>query len=132
MTASPEPAPPQGPAASLRSLGENLVALLHTRIELATVELREEGERRKEMAVLAAVAAVFLAMGALLFALFVVILFWDTHRILAAGGMTALYAGIGLFAVIRLKQSVRESPPPFEATLAEFAKDVEALKGARE
>ena len=113
-------------------MGESLVALLHTRIELAAVELQEEGERRKEMVVLAAVAAVFLAMGAVLFAMFVVIVFWDSHRLLAAGGMTALYVGIGVAALARLRRSARESPPPFEATLAELAKDIDALKGARE
>lgn len=128
---SPDPAEAgAGAAASLQSLGQHLAALLHTRIELAIVELREEGERRKRMVFLAAAAGVFLAMAALLFAFFVVVLFWDTHRLAAAGAVTAIYAGIGLYAAARLRRAARESPPPFEATLAEFAKDVDALKGS--
>ena len=113
-------------------MGESLVALFQTRVELAAVELQEEGERRKEMVVLAAVAGVFLTMAAILFAMFVVIVFWDTHRLLAAGGMTALYTAIGLVAVARLKRSASEAPPPFEATRAELAKDVEAFRKERE
>lgn len=117
---------------SLRALAGSFAALVHTRIELAVVELREEGERRKEMAVLAAVAAVFLAMAALLFALFIVFLFWETHRVAAALGVTVVYLGIGLYALSRLKRLGREAPKPFEATLSELAKDVEALRGQHE
>lgn len=117
---------------SLRALAGSFAALVRTRLELAVVELREEGERRKQMAVLAAVAGVFLAMAAMLFALFVVIVFWDTHRIAAAAGVTIVYLGIGLFALSRLRQSARAAPKPFEATLAELAQDVEALRGRHE
>ena len=35
-------------------------------------------------------------------------------------------------ALARLRQKARSSPPPFEATLAEFAKDLEMLKGSDE
>jgi uncharacterized membrane protein YqjE len=117
---------------SIRALAGSFVALVRTRIELAVLELREEGERRKQMAVLAAVAGVFLAMAAMLFALFIVVLFWDTHRVAAAGAVTVIYLAIGLIALGRLKQRGREAPPPFEATLAELAKDVEALRSGHE
>lgn len=121
-----------GPLHSLRSMGASFVALLHTRIELAVLELREEGQRRKEMLVLGAVAGVFLTLAALLLAAFVVILFWDTHRVAAAGGVTAAYLAIGVIALARMRGRARDNPPPFEATLAELARDVQALKGRDE
>ena len=117
-----------GPLDSLRALGATLLALIGTRAELLVVELREEGERRKEMLVLAGVAAVFLALGLLLVAFFVVVLFWDTHRVIAAAAVTLTYLAIGAGALARLRQKAHSSPPPFEATLAEFAKDLEMLK----
>jgi len=117
---------------SLRALGGSFVGLLRTRVELAVVELQEEGERRKGMVLLAAVAAIFVTLAALLFALFVVVLFWDTHRVAAAGVMTLLYLAIGAYAFSRLKRRAAESPPPFEATLAELRKDADALKGSHE
>src|SRR5690606_35380898 len=99
-----------------------------TRLELALVELQEEGERRAAMLGLAAVAGVFLALAALLLAAFVVIALWDSHRLLAAGGVTVAYGAIGLYALLRMRRARRESPPPFAATLAELASDVEALR----
>ena len=129
MSQPPPASPAPGPLDSLRGLGATFVAMLRTRAELAVVELRQEGERRKQMLVLACAAAVFLTLAAGLFAFFVVLLFWDSHRLLAAGGVTVLYMAIGLYAIARLRRAARESPPPFEATLAELAKDVEALRG---
>jgi uncharacterized membrane protein YqjE len=117
---------------SLRSLAGSFVALVRTRVELAVLELREDGERRKDMVVLAAAAGAFLAMAAMVFALFVIVVFWDTHRVAAAGAMTVLYLAVGLFALLRLRRLRAEAPPPFEATLAELARDVEALRGEHE
>ncbi len=124
--------PHPGPLDSLRSLGATFLALIGTRAELLVVELREEGERRKEMLVLAGVAAVFLALGLLLAAFFVVVVFWEANRIAAAAAVTVLYLAIGAWALLRLKAKARASPPPFEATLAEFAKDLEMLKARDE
>lgn len=130
-----QPNPPgaeRGPLDSLRSLGTTFLSLVGARVELAVTEFREEGERRKEMLVVAVAAGVFLTLGALLLALFIVIVFWDEHRVAAAAAVTLAYLGIGGYMVLRLKRLVRESPPPFEATLAEFAKDAEAMRGADE
>jgi uncharacterized membrane protein YqjE len=52
--------------------------------------------------------------------------------VLAAAGVTLLYLGIGAFAVMKLKEKVRAAPPPFEASLAEFAKDRELMRGRDE
>jgi uncharacterized membrane protein YqjE len=126
------PLPPQGAAASLRSLAATLVEMVGTRAELALVELREEGVRRKQLLALAATGALFVALGLLLAALFVVVLFWDTHRIAAAAAVTLLYLAIGGFAFMRLAARQRASPPPFEATLRELAADRELLRGRHE
>lgn len=118
-----------GPAASLRALGATLLELAGSRIELAVVELREEGERRKGMLALVLVGALFLALGLLLAAAFVVVLLWDEHRLLALGGVTLLYLGIAAFSFLKVRQLAREAPPPFEATLRELAADREMLRG---
>lgn len=121
-----------GPAASLRALGATLLELVGSRVELAVVELREEGERRKGMLVLAAVGALFMALGLLLMAGFIVLLFWDTHRLAALGIVTLVYLGIAAFCFVRLRQQQLEAPPPFEATLRELAADREMLGGRHE
>ena len=117
---------------TLRALGASFLGLVRSRIELAVVELQEVGERKKGLLTLAVVAGVFLSLGALLFAMFVVVLFWDTHRVVAAGIVTAVYLAIGAFALMRLKQRAAEMPPPFAATLEELKRDVAALGGKNE
>lgn len=130
VESSPEIAP--GPVASLRSLAATLMELLGARAELAVVELREEGERRKEMLALAAVAGLFLALGLALAALFVVVLFWDTYRLAAIGGVTFAYLGIAAIAFARLRYKAAAAPPPFEATLRELAEDRKLFGGSIE
>jgi uncharacterized membrane protein YqjE len=127
-----EPEAPSGTLASLRALGATLLDSAATRIELAIVELREEGERRKALLLLAIAGGVFLGMGLLLAAFLVVVFFWDTHRLAAITVMTLLYLGIAgaIFATMRRK--ARDAPPPFEATLRELAADRDMIRGRHE
>jgi uncharacterized membrane protein YqjE len=117
---------------SLQALAASMLALVRTRLELAVVEFREEGERRKQMALLGIVAGVFFALAALLFALFIVFLFWDSHRVAATAVVTVAYLAIALGALATLRRRHHALPAPFEASLAELARDVEALRGAHE
>jgi uncharacterized membrane protein YqjE len=118
-----------GPLGSARALGASLLALLGTRVELAAIELKEETERRKRLAVLALVAALFLGAGLLLLAFLLVVLFWDTHRLAAIAGVTLLYSAIGAWALLRFRAILRDSPPPFSATLDEFKRDLDMVRG---
>jgi len=71
-------------------------------------------------------------MGLLLAAFLVVVMYWETHRVLAAGGVTLLYLGIGGWALVRIREMSRNSPPPFAATMSEFANDLRLLRGRNE
>jgi uncharacterized membrane protein YqjE len=123
--------PPQGegPVDSARALGGSVLALLEARVELIGIEFREEAEFRKRLILLAAVAALFVGLGLLLLAFLIVVLFWDSYRLPAIAGVTLVYCGIGAWAILRFRQLVRDSPSPFSATLAEFRKDIEMLRG---
>jgi uncharacterized membrane protein YqjE len=72
---------------------------------------------------------VFLACALLLAAFLVAVVFWDTHRIPAIAAVTLVYAGIGAFAFLRFRAVVRDSPPPFGATLGEFRNDLDMIRG---
>ena len=123
-----EPRAPGGAFDSLRALGATLFDAAETRIELALVELRERAEYRKQFLILAVTGGVFLVMGLLLAAFFVVVLFWDTYRLAAIAAVTLLYLGIAAAAFLRLRANARATPPPFEATLRELSADREMLK----
>ena len=122
--------PPFG--AGLRALGATLLDLVWTRAELIAVEFEEEKERAAHKLVLLAVAALFLAMGLLLAGMAVVVIFWDSYRTLAACAVTLLYLGVGAWALVRLRELNRNSPPPFSATREEFANDLKLFRGRDE
>ncbi|WP_020656323.1 phage holin family protein [Massilia niastensis] len=110
-------------------IGATVLAMARTRLELAAVELQEETQRL--FGYLAwALAAAFLAAGAVVLAvLFVLVLFWDSHRLLAVGGMTALFALASMFTLAKLRAGLASRPPLLGATLAELRKDMESVKG---
>lgn len=106
-----------------------MLSLLRLRIELAALELKEGFEQRKQLLLFGAVAAVFLNATLLLLAVAVVVFFWDSYRMAAMCGVTLVYAGIGTWAYRRFQEVLQASPPPFSATLGEFQKDLDLLRG---
>lgn len=109
--------------ASLRLLADTLVATVHDRVELFSVELQEEKYRLIQL--LGWIGAVmFAAAMALAFASFTVVyLFWETARLAALAGVTAFY----LIALVALAAAFRRylarQPRPFAATLEEIRED---------
>ena len=113
---------------ALAQLAASALALLRTRIELASVEFAEARERIKSMAVLAAVGAV-LALFALLFtSLFVIVCFWEANRIAAVGGVALFYIVVAAVTFLRLRKISREATNPFAASLEELEHDAAALR----
>jgi uncharacterized membrane protein YqjE len=119
----------EGAAGPARALGAGLLALLRARAELIGVELEEGAARQKRLVVLGGVTILFGAVTLLLAALLVVTLFWETHRVAAAAGVTAFYGIVAAWAYAKFVEAARNAPPPFGATLAEFRKDLEMLRG---
>ena len=115
--------------ANVKALGAGMLDLLRTRLELAAIELQEETRRLFGYLAWALVAAVLAFVGLLLAVLFVLVLFWDSHRLLAVGGMTVLFALGSMVAVGRLRAGLKARPPVMAATLAELRKDAGAMKG---
>jgi uncharacterized membrane protein YqjE len=112
---------------ALRNVLSDFASLLQTRLELATTEFEEETERLKQTVLLGAISLFFLAVGVILLTLFVVVYFWDTHRLLALGVVTALYLLIGAWVGLRAKKKMSAMPKFLSATMSEFAKDRERM-----
>jgi uncharacterized membrane protein YqjE len=124
------PAGPEGDGSegSMREAGAALVGLVGTRIELLGVELREEAAHFQRMLVRGVVAA-FLLGGALILAgVTIAAAFWDTHRLLALGAVTLLYAVLAAAVLMGIRSSFLERPAPFDATVKEFEADLQALR----
>jgi uncharacterized membrane protein YqjE len=121
---------PAGLASALFGIAATLVALLRTRLELATVEFAEERERIKSMLVLIVVATMSACFAIVAVSVLIVVWFWD-HPLAAIFGVALFYAVVAGGALAALRQQVRAHGQPFAATLAELERDAEALRRDR-
>ncbi len=111
-------------------IATTLVAMARTRLALAAVEAQEETQRVLGYAAWTLLAA-FLGAGALmLVALFVIVLFWDTHRLPAIGAMAGVFALAAAAILLRVRAHLAAQPRMMAATLAELDKDLAFIKGA--
>ncbi|MDP1862760.1 MAG: phage holin family protein [Thiobacillus sp.] len=121
-------AAPEGLFESLKTLSVSLVSIVHTRLELLSTDVAEEREQLTSFLVLVLIALGCLGIGIVLLTILVVVVFWETHRLLALSGMTGLFlmvgVGLGWFALHR----VRTKPRLFEASLTELSKDRQQLR----
>ena len=112
---------------SITNLARNIVSLAETRLTLFALDIQETGLNLLSLLVISGVILTCFGLALILVTLLVVVIFWDTHRLLALGGATAFYAvaGLGLWYVVLAK--FRTMPRFFAATRGEFAKDREWL-----
>lgn len=109
--------------AALARLGAAALALVRTRVELATLEFSEHRDRARTMLVLLGVAGFAFAFAAMSATALVVVYFWETYRIAALVGVTLFYLLVGVIAIWRLSVHRRTDPPAFATTLAELELD---------
>ena len=118
----------EGLLGSLRSLSGLVVAIAHNRLNLLSTDLEIARERTVSVLIMVLVALFCLCFGALLLALFVVVIFWDTHRLLVLGSVTGLFLLVGGVYLWRVIRALKRMPATFEASLTELAKDYKHLK----
>lgn len=114
---------------SLRRMLATLIALVQTRLELATVELEEQLAHAASVLLWSITAVFFGSLTVLLLALTIVIAFWDQHRLLAAGLVTAAFAATAAVAVLVVRHRVRTRPRFLASTVDELARDAATLEG---
>ena len=119
----------EGLLESLRNLARTFLAIVQTRIEIFASEIDEERTRLARIAVLAAVAALCIALAVILLVFFLVVLFWDTNRLLAIGVLAGVFAIGGIAACLGLRAAISQRPKFLSATLAELRKDRTKLEG---
>lgn len=125
--APPFAAPPEGLQDKLQALATTVARILQTRGALFALELHEEIHRRKQALLLAVLAVASLHMALLGVTALLVTLFWDTHRVAAIAALTAVYLACALALGLALRARLARFPAPFEATMAEFGRDILAV-----
>lgn len=117
----------RGLGASLQGLMATLLAILHTRLELLATEIEEEKRRVLATVAWGAVAVLVGCFTLAFAAVFITVLFWDSHRLWVLGMMTLAFGAISAWAMHRVKTLMRESGEMLSATLAELDADRRAL-----
>ncbi len=116
---------------SLRHLAGTVLGAAQTRLEILSTEIEEERLRLEQLLLITLAAAICLGMALLLCVAFVLIYFWDTHRLLTLGLLAATFFAVATALVWILRAKVKTRPKPFAVTRDELAKDGAMLRGPR-
>ena len=114
-----------GPA---RELARTLLSFAETRTRLAATELEEQSIRLVEILLWVGAALFFFGIALLFVAVLIVLHFWDSDRLLAAGLIAALFAGAGVASTLIVRARMLARPKFLAATLTELQRDKERLQ----
>ena len=112
---------------SIKNLVSTGTSISQTRLELISVDVQIARSKLIGLLVMIISALFFLFFGLVMLALFIVIYSWESDRMMALGLLTGTFLSIGLIFALLIMQSLRTMPKLFEASIAELAKDREAL-----
>ena len=131
--AQPEPDTQGNPGFfdSLRRALATLIEIAHVRLELVGLEFEATVQHWLNLLLWSALALFSASLAILMLLLTVLIAFWDTHRLLAAGLITGLLAGTALGAIFVVRRRIRTHPRLLAATVAELRRDAAALRDAQ-
>jgi uncharacterized membrane protein YqjE len=129
-TAKVRSGPATGLLASLQRLMGSFAEILHTRVEIISIELEEEGWRVRQLILYGLISFLFLGLGLLMVTLFVVKAFSENYQLYVLGGFAVLYLGIGAIAALAVRHKLRTRPRLFSTTLSELDKDRNSLRSS--
>jgi uncharacterized membrane protein YqjE len=115
--------------ASLRSFWSVLVAILYTRLDLATAELEDEAIRGLKLVAAGLAALLCIGMTIFFILFFLVVTFWD-NRVLLLGIISGVSVLASVVLVLVARNMILNRPKFLSQTLAELRRDVEGLRRA--
>ncbi|WP_018412473.1 phage holin family protein [Methyloversatilis thermotolerans] len=121
------PPRPERAAVSLKGLISSLIEIIHVRLELLTVEARDEALRLTELLVYGALAVAFLTFGIAFLAVLLTVLLWDSHRLLVLTLFSTLFITLGGIAAVIARARIAEGTRLFASTLDELRRDRDML-----
>lgn len=114
---------------SIKRLLSTLVSVASTRLQLLANELEEERLHWERMLLYFLATLFCLGMALMLLTVFVVAMFWDTHRLAVLGGAGGLFLVAGVFLAAALLKIKQRKSTLFSVSMAELAKDRAQLGG---
>lgn len=115
---------------SLRRLFATALELAQVRLDLVSTEVELEKRRIFDGLLWGAVAVVVLTLGLALACLFVLLIFWDSHRLLATGFLASIFLAGGILLLLRARMQLRSSAGMFSLSVLELERDLSQLKSS--
>jgi len=113
---------------SLRSLGDNLLGALQSRLTLFSIELHEERLRLAQF-VIWLTAALFTGVMALAFgSLALAFWLWQSSPLLAVTVLAGVYFVAFVVVALAFRRYLARQPRPFDATIQELEKDRQCIR----
>jgi uncharacterized membrane protein YqjE len=112
---------------SIKSLGSTALEIIQTRLELFSSDIQIGWQRLLSVLVLVIVALFSVLFGLVLLAILIVVLYWDTHRVLVLSLMASGFVSIGIILALFVRAQINAMPRLFEASLSELVKDRDHL-----
>ena len=118
----------EGLLASIKNLTATLIDIAYTRLDLLCTDMEEERQRLVSLLAMAFISLFCLCVGVVLLAILVVVMFWDTHRLLVLGLITGIFLISGAVLWGLAMYALKSMPRMFAASLAELSKDRQQIQ----
>lgn len=115
---------------ALRRASGTALAIVQSRLELATLELSLARRQVMMSAGLGLLALMLLMVGVVTLSVSVVLLLWDRFGIGALIGMGAIYLVAGAILTVKVKHQLASQPRLLKETNAELQRDAAMLRGS--
>lgn len=117
------PDPGHGLFASLRRLLGTALETVQVRLALLSNEIEQEKLRLFDGLLWAGLALMLLGLGTMLLAAFIVVLFWDSYRLQALGGLALLLLGAGAWVLSIARARLQNPGGLFSSSVEELGRD---------
>jgi uncharacterized membrane protein YqjE len=114
-------------AESFKNLAGTLFSIAQTRLELLGNELEEERLHFERILLYSAIALLFFGLSIMLLTVFIVVVFWDSQRLLVLGSLAGLFFIAGLLVSNALRNQLHKKSRLFSASLAALSSDRDQL-----
>jgi len=114
---------------SLGRFARTALGLARTRLEILGTEIEEERLRITQLVLLVAGVVFCLHAALTLLVVLVVVLLWDSHRVVTLSALIGLFFLASLAGALWIRHLLRGRPKIFASTVAELRKDEERLGG---
>jgi uncharacterized membrane protein YqjE len=121
---------PTGLFGDVASIASNGLRAVRSRLELLTIELKEEKAWVIRFIVVALAAVYLISFGTLLAILAVSLAMPENTRPAVLGGFGGFMLAAGIGSVVWMVMSAKKRSPPFQDTIATLKRDEQALGGA--